>query len=75
MSLIFLDLCLLVIEYLLKRDKKVTPKLWLFNNILIDAGLCMMMLGPYSLISIFIASGCILAVIGIEIFIMIKENS
>lgn len=73
MSLVFLDLCLLVIEYMLKRQKKVSPKLWLFNNILIDCALCMMMLGPYSLISVFIASACILAVLGIDTYIMAKE--
>ena len=51
----------------------MSPKLWLSNNILIDAALSMMMLGPYSLISVFIASACILAVIGIDIYIMVKE--
>jgi len=75
MSLVFLDLCLIIIEYILKKDKKVSPKLWLFNNILSDIGLSLMMLGPYSLISVFIASACIVAVIGIDIFIMIKENA
>jgi len=30
------------------------------------------MLGPYSLISVFIASACIITVIGIDILIMIK---
>jgi hypothetical protein len=73
MSLVFLDLCLLVIEYMLKREKKVSAKLWLFNNILIDCALCMMMLGPYSLISVFVASGCIMAVLGIDVYIMVKE--
>lgn len=72
MSLIFLDLCLIIIEYILKKDKKVTPKLWLFNNILADSGLSLMMLGPYSLLSVFLASGCIVSVIGIDIFIIIK---
>ena len=33
-----------------------------------------MMLGPYSLISVFIASGCVLVVLGIDIYIMIKEH-
>jgi hypothetical protein len=75
MSLIFLDICLLIIEYILKKDKKVMPKIWLFNNILADVGLVLMMLGPYSLISVFIASICILAVIAIDIYIMMKENA
>jgi hypothetical protein len=74
MSLVFLDICLLIIEYILKREKKVTPKLWFFNNVLIDVGLSLMMLGPYSLISVFVASGCIIACIAIDIYIMIKEN-
>lgn len=51
------------------------PKLWLFNNILVDVGLSLMMIGPYSLVSVFIASACIIGVIGIDIFIMIKENN
>jgi len=75
MSIIFLDLCLLFIEFILKKDKKVTPKLWLFNNIMIDAALCLMMLGPYSLISVFIASACIVFVLGIDIYIMFKEHA
>ncbi len=58
---------------MLKKEKKVTPKLWLANNILVDAALCLMMLGPYSLISVFIASACIMTVIGIEIYIMVRE--
>ena len=74
MSLVFLDLCLIVIEYILKREKKVTPKLWLFNNILIDGALSLMMLGPYSLISVFVASAIIMSVIGIDIYIMVKER-
>ena len=75
MSIIFLDFCLLVVDYILKKEKKVTPKLWLFNNILVDIGLCLMILGPYLLITVFMASFCIIIVIGIEIYIMIKENS
>lgn len=75
MSLIFLDVCLLIIEYIIKKDRKIRPKLWLFNNILADIGLCFMMLGAYSLASIYMTSLCIVTVIGIDIFIMLRERA
>jgi len=72
-SAIFLDLSLLGVEYIIKKDKKVTPKLWLFNNILVDAGLSFMMLDFSSLVSIIIASICIISVVSIDGYIMMKE--
>ena len=50
------------------------PKLWFINNLIIEAGLCAMILGSYSLFSIYIASLLVLIVIGIEIYIITKEK-
>lgn len=65
MSLIFLDISLLIVEFVIKREKKIRPKVWLANNILVNLGLCFMMLGAYSLISIYVASLVILITISI----------
>ena len=73
MSLIFLDICLLIIEYILKKNYKVSPKLWLINHILLDVGLCFLIVGPYSLISLYLASAIVLLTIGLDMYIMSNE--